>query len=196
MGNSTSLCTDLFETLLLWGFSRHQYYWSDFFMPGLYLCLSLSISLTFRDAWKSFLFSVLLVWCLHFCKRIEGWLWKLILPTFLWVVNSQGYNFGIDLIYLLIKLPSKTFWNFFLLPLCCINATPGFNPLTVRYFIFQDTFIPHWFFPFWEQTSDRFWITLVIKVTNCSYIILLFPSLLLFFCGVIARFHILLFFLY
>lgn len=47
------------------------------------------------------------------------------------------------------------------------------------------------FLPFWEQTPDRFWITLVIKVTNCSFIILLFPSLLLGFCGVISRFHIL-----
>lgn len=113
MGNSISFCTGLLDTLLQWGFSRHQYYWSGLFMPGLYLCLSLSITLTSWDAWKSFLSSVILDCCLHFYKTIEVWLWYLILPAFLWVVNSQGHNFGIDLVYLLIKLQSKTCWNFF-----------------------------------------------------------------------------------
>lgn len=87
-------------------------------IPGLdfswwLLSLLISIYLPYiLNAWESFVSSVILDCCLHSYKTIEGWLWKLILPMFLWVVNSQGYNFGIDLVYLLIKLHSKTCWNF------------------------------------------------------------------------------------
>lgn len=57
------------------------------------------ISLTSSNTWENFLSSVILEFSLHFYKKTERWLWKLILPKFLWVVNSHGYQFGIDLVY-------------------------------------------------------------------------------------------------